>query len=217
MFLEEGQWTFDLWDWASLLEGWHPENLQSQGWSLFVQMGQHHDQNVKNIPNLRYSIRLVIHKTWPVLSVFLGVETQPFPPTWNETKLIHPCWKKREVKVFNGFHPDNATSIFPQAPLMTSAKRVVGWFWLPLELDEVEIFGPRLFGCLGDNLLGMQKLPNYVGDDFRIPWNKDPVIKEPGCQWCLFWHQWSLKMKLTEIKPSGSWCLAAHARVGKEE
>lgn len=87
MFLEEGQWTFDLWDWASLLEGWHPENLQSQGWSLFVQMGQHHDQNVKNIPNLRYSIRLVIHKTWPVLSVFFGGGNAAFPTDMERNKI----------------------------------------------------------------------------------------------------------------------------------
>ena len=33
--------------------------------------------------------------------------------------------QKLEVKVFNGFHPDNAKSIFPQAPLTVGFGR---WF-----------------------------------------------------------------------------------------
>ena len=47
-------------------------------------------------------------------------------------------------------------------------------------------FGPRLFGCLG-GFVGDAKTTQFCWDFFRIPWNKDPVIKEPGCQWCLFY------------------------------
>ena len=100
------------------------------GLKSFVQMGQHHDQNVKKSPTRDIQLGWSFTKLDPfyhVLSGFFGGGNAAFPTDLKRNKIYPSTLRKqREVKVFNGFHPDNATSIFPQAPLMTSATRVVG-------------------------------------------------------------------------------------------